>query len=327
MFEWLFGAKDRKPSGGAGGGKVHSARAKVPAKPKAAPPPKLRKVNIDRKYTIIAEIGQGSMSRVFRAVENEAGRVVCLKLQDKEKTQAALTRTQSIGRPTEGEMAQQINHPHVVRTYDYGLTNKGEYFLVMDFIEGVSLNFVRQSGADLGRKVELLAQAAEGLAAVHAKGFIHHDYGPKNLLVNRDDQIKLIDFGLAVPNTEVFRRPGNRTGTLQYMAPELVRRETISEKIDIFSWSVTAFELLTGKLPYDATDPMQMIRQRINLDPMDIKSLGPYLPDDLCEIIRKAMARRPEQRWPAAASLPGALRALPCAQDFQKSRPKDRPYD
>lgn len=224
-------------------------------------------------------------------------------------------------------MAQLVNHPHVVRTYDYGLTSKGEYYLVMDFIEGVSLNFVRQSGAELGRKVELLAQAAEGLAAVHAKGLIHHDYGPKNLLVNRDDQVKLIDFGLAVPNTPVFRRPGNRTGTLQYMAPELVRRESTDEKIDIFSWAVTAAELLTGKLPYDATEPMQMIRQRINHDPIDIKTLGPDLPDDLCAIIRKAMARRPDQRWPAAATLPAALRALPCAQEFQKAKPKDRPYD
>jgi serine/threonine protein kinase len=221
----------------------------------------------------------------------------------------------------------QIVHPHVVRTYDYGLTTRGQYFLVMEFVEGVSLNFVRQGGAELGRKIELLAQAAEGLAAVHARGFIHHDFGPKNLLVNRDDQIKLIDFGLAVPNTPEFRRPGNRTGTLQYMAPELVRREAIDERIDVFSWGVTAFEVLTNKLPYDATDPMQMIRQRINLEPLDIRKVAPKLPEDLCEIVRKTLARRPDQRWSKAATLPAALRELPAAQGYKPLRSDDRPYD
>jgi serine/threonine protein kinase len=327
MLDWLFGSK-KEASGGA-----RNAKTKAKARPSAPkPPPKaarvrLRKVNLERRYAIVGEIGQGSMSKVYRAMDNENGRVVCLKVQDKPKTEAAQARARATDRPTEGEIGQQINHLHVVRTYDFGLTSKGQYYIVMEFIEGVSLNFVRQSGCELARKVELLAQAAEGLAAVHAKGFMHHDYGPKNLLVSRDDQIKLIDFGLAVPNTPVFRRPGNRTGTLQYMAPELVRREPIDEKIDIFSWGVTAFELLTGKLPYDATEPMQMIRQRINSDPMDINQVAPSLPEDLRAIVRKALARRPSDRWPHAATLPAALRALPCAAGYKRAGSDERPYD
>lgn len=324
MLDWLFGPKKQETGGGSGS---RPKKGPTPKAPKAPVALKLRKVNIEKRYTIVAEIGQGSMSKVYRAVDTQNGRVVCLKLQHKEKTIAALARTQQVGRPTEGEIGQQIVHPHVVRTYDFGLTTRGEYFLVMEFVEGVSMSFVRQSGAELARKIELLAQAAEGLAAVHAQGFIHHDYGPKNLLVSRDDQIKLIDFGLAVPNTPAYRKPGNRTGTLQYMAPELVRREATDEKIDIFSWGVSAFELLTNKFPYDATDPMGMIRQRMNSDPMDILQVNPKLPGDLCDIIRKTLARKPSQRWARAATLPAALRELPAAEGYKRATADDRPYD
>src|SRR4029077_11815898 len=144
---------------------------------------------------------------------------------------------------------------------------------------------VRESrGASLAEKLELLAQAAEGLAAVHASGFIHHDIGPRNFLVDREDRVKLIDFGLAVPNTPAFRRPGNRTGTLQYMAPELVRREATDERLDVFSFGAMAFEFLTDRLPYDSNtnNSMAMLLQRINSDPLDPAIANPDLPAELC---------------------------------------------
>ncbi|MBX6311717.1 MAG: serine/threonine protein kinase [Isosphaeraceae bacterium] len=304
MFGRLFGSK--RPS--------TSAKS---AAPKPAPAPKARRINIEKRFTIIAETGQGSMSKVYKALDNETGRTVCLKVQDKEKTAAAVARSAKQLRPSEGAIGLQIVHPNVVRTFEYGDTTRGEHYIVMEFVDGVSLTFVRQSRVlDLPTKLEYLTQAAEGLAAVHKAGFIHHDFGPKNLLVNRDDRVKLIDFGLAVPNTPEFRRPGNRTGTLQYMAPELVRREATDERLDIFSWGVTAFEFLTNKLPYDATDQMAMIRQRINNEPMDIARVAPHLPAALCEIIRKALTRRKEDRWASAASLAEALRELPILSSY-----------
>jgi serine/threonine protein kinase len=172
----------------------------------------------------------------------------------------------------------------------------------------VSLQFVREAKtASLAQKLELLAQAAEGLAAVHAAGFIHHDVGPKNFLVNRENQVKLIDFGLAVPNTAAFRRPGNRTGTILYMAPELVRREPIDEKIDIFSFGAVAFEFLTNRLPYDS-NPTNSIR--LNLDAIDPAQADPTLPEPVCEILRKLTARKKDDRWPKMATLPDALRQI-----------------
>jgi serine/threonine protein kinase len=156
-----------------------------------------------------------------------------------------------------------------------------------------------------------MAQAADGLAALHAAGFIHHDVGPKNFMLNREDQVKLIDFGLTIPNTKDFQKAGNRTGTLQYMAPEVIRREAKDEKLDIFSFGVMLFEFLTNKLPYDATEPMAQMRQRINGEPTDIQSVAPQLPEELKSIIRKTLSKAPAKRWPSMSTLATALRELP----------------
>jgi eukaryotic-like serine/threonine-protein kinase len=272
-----------------------------------------RRENLQRRFSIVSETSQGSMSRVYRAIDNQTGRTVCLKVQAREKNEAAKSRASaSEVRPPEGEMAIHFVHPHVVRTLEYGTSIKGEHYLVMEYIDGVSLQYVRESRSTrTAQKVELLAQASEGLAAVHAGGFIHHDINPRNFLVDRDQNVKLIDFGLAVPNTPAFVRPGNRTGTVQYMAPELLRREPIDERIDIFAFGVLAFELLTDRLPYDATNTTTMMLQRINSEPLDPAVIKPKLSEELCNILRQLTAKRKDQRWPRMCTLAEALRSIP----------------
>lgn len=272
-----------------------------------------RRVNLEKRFTIVAECSRGSMSRVFRAIDNETGRTVCLKVQIKEKNAAAASRTQTAeARPLEGDIAMRFNHPHIVRSYEYGDTRLGEHFLVMEFVDGLSLQYVRETrAARTAQRVELLAQAAEGLAAVHEAGFIHHDINPRNFLVDRAQLVKLIDFGLTVPNTPAFRKPGNRTGTLQYMAPELLRREPIDERIDIFAFGVLAFEFLTDRLPYDANNSATLMLQRINTEPLDARIVKPKLSDEICEILRLLTARRRDDRWAKMSTLPDALRSVP----------------
>ncbi len=305
MFGKLFGKKAGAPS--------RPAAKSTAAAPKAAVPAvaKQKRVNLDKRFTIIAETGQGSMSKVYRALDNSNGRVVCLKIQDRAKTSAAIGRAAMIGRLTEGDIGLKINHPNVVKTYDFGLAPKGEHFIVMEFVDGLSLTYARQAkGLDLLAKVDLLAQAAEGIAAVHRAGFIHRDIGPKNLLVDRDNHLKIIDFGLAVPNTPAFQRPGNRTGTLPYMAPELIRREPTDHQLDVFSFGGTALEFLTGKLPFDAVEPMLLMRQIMNAQPLDIAQADPTLPPELCAIVRKALARRKSERWNSMDDVAAALREI-----------------
>ncbi len=194
----------------------------------------------------------------------------------------------------------------------------------MEYVDGVSLKFVREATRlGIRAKVKILAEAAEGLAAVHAAGFIHHDVNPNNFLVTRDNTVKLIDFGLAVPNTPEFQRPGNRTGMLQYMAPELIRRETTDERIDIFGFGVLAYELLTDKLPFGSGgNSLAQMTQKINAEPSDPALANPRLSEDLCEILRKTLKRKPA-RWPKMSTLAEALREVTPRRD-RRGKADDR---
>jgi serine/threonine protein kinase len=269
------------------------------------------RVNIERRFAIACETPQGSMSRVYRAIDKESGRTVCLKIQLPDKHAAAEARAHKAERPPEGEVAMKIIHPNVVKTFEHGTTTDNEKYIVMEFITGVSLKFVREATkVGVRAKVKLLAQAADSLAAVHAAGFIHHDVNPNNFLVDRENHVKLIDFGLAVPNTPAFQRPGNRTGMLQYMAPELIRREQTDEKIDIFGFGVMAFELLTDKLPYGGGNSLAQMTQKINVAPLDPAVANPRMSDELCEILRRTLAKNPKDRWQRMATLGDALREV-----------------
>ncbi len=269
------------------------------------------RVNLERRFSIICETPQGSMSRVYRASDKETGRTVCLKIQLSEKQTAAESRADRHTRPPEGEIAMKVVHPNVVRTYEHGFTTEGERFLVMEFVLGVSLKFVREATKlNIQGKVKLLAQAADALAAVHAAGFIHHDVNPNNFLVDHHNNIKLIDFGLAVPNTPLFQRPGNRTGMLQYMAPELIRRESTDERIDIFGFGVMAYELLTNRLPFGGGTSIAQMTQKINVAPIDPVLANPRISDDLRDILLKTLERRKQDRWQKMSTLGDALRAI-----------------
>jgi serine/threonine-protein kinase len=271
-------------------------------------------VVIQKRFMIQSDVSsQGSMSRVYKAMDAETGKTVCLKVQDREQNEAAQARASRYeARPSEGAIAIQVRHPNVIRTLEHGTTSKGEHYLLMEYVNGVS--FDRVQDARLGRtadRVEWLAQAAEGLAAVHEAGFIHHDVNPRNFLINRDQKVKIIDFGLAVPNTPAFRKPGNRTGCLLYMAPELLRREPIDERIDVFSFGVVAFSLLTGGLPYDSPASPNALLQRFSLPPNDPAKLRPKLSDELCEVLRSLTVVDKSDRWPRMATLADRLRAIP----------------
>ena len=269
------------------------------------------RVDLERRFSIACETPQGSMSKVYRATDKQTGRTICLKIQLPDKQSAAEQRAHKANRPTEGEMASQVVHPNVVRTLEHGVSTSGALYLVMEYVDGVSLKFVREATkVGIRGKVKILAEAAEGLAAVHAAGFIHHDVNPNNFLVTRDNSVKLIDFGLAVPNTPEFRRPGNRTGMLQYMAPELIRRESTDERIDIFGFGVLAYELLTDKLPFGSGgNSLAQMTQKINAEPNDPALANPRLSEDLCEILRKTL-RRKNDRWPKMSTLAEALREV-----------------
>ena len=272
--------------------------------------PKVELVDIQKRFDLIGRVGQGSMSKVWRARDLQTGRNVALKVLDKVKTLRLESRFSGINKPTEGEIAFHLKHPHIVETYEYGVTTNQEQFLVMEFVEGVSLSFLIEMQNQLlkANRLRFMIELGKAIEYFHLAYWIHRDICPRNVLVSQEDSIKLIDFGLVVPNTPDFRRPGNRTGTANYMAPELIKRQKTDQRIDIFSYSLTCYEMLTKSLPWDAGETLDAVLQHINSPPKDIRLSVPKLDEQLAETIMRGLAMHPDDRWSTMGEMLTELR-------------------
>ncbi len=256
-------------------------------------------VNIEERFTLQNRVGQGSMSKVWKAIDNKTGQPVALKVLDPAKLARLNARFVGMNKPDEGIIASVLDHPNIVRTMEHGITTDGEQYLVMEFLEGVSLSFlvdVQNERMKLNC-LNYCIQLGEGLDYLHQNSWIHRDLCPRNAIVTDDDIVKLIDFGLMVPNTPIFRKPGNRTGTANYMAPELIMRQATDERIDIFSYGVTCFEMYASQLPWPSADTMESVLQHVNKEPKELQKLVPDLDDQIAKAIMKAIERDPNTRW------------------------------
>lgn len=262
--------------------------------------PKIVKIDITKRFDLIGRVGQGSMSKVWRARDTQTGRTVALKVLDKEKTQRFEARfPPELKKPSEGHIAMSLKHPNIVSTYEFGYSLEGEQFLVMEFVEGVGLSYLVDVQNETMQKHRLsyMIQLGEALQYFHTSNWIHRDICPRNIMVSPEQELKLIDFGLAVPNTTPFRAPGNRTGTANYMAPELIKRLKTDQRIDIFSYSVTCYEMFTRKYPWKAGETLEAAVQHINQPATDIRTMVPDIDEGVAEAIMKGLQTRPDDRW------------------------------
>ncbi len=256
------------------------------------------KLNVPKRFELLREAISGTMSKFYMARDRQTNRIVGLKILDPKKTTAFESRFQGLRKPTEGEIAVSLHHPYIVETYEHGLTTEGEQFLVMEFLGGPGLNsmLIARDPRLLTRRVEFIRHLAEALAFVHQSGFLHRDICPRNLLPTTDGSIlKLTDFGLSVPATAEFMRPGNRTGTPNYMAPELVHRRATDARVDVFSFGVTVYELCTGELPWPSGTTGQIAMTHDQL-PTAIQHHRPDLDDQLAEAIHACIQSEPARR-------------------------------
>src|ERR1700730_4723067 len=154
------------------------------------------------------------MSKVWRARDKNLGRMVCVKLLDREKTAKFEARFIGLMRPMEGAVCHALRHQNIVQTFEYGLTTDKEQYIVMELIDGMGLNFLietRNSGLEKNR-INYLIQMAEGIEFIHKQGYLHRDICPRNVMVDQEGVVKIIDFGLAVPDMPAVRKRCNRTG-------------------------------------------------------------------------------------------------------------------
>ncbi|MBN9120785.1 MAG: serine/threonine protein kinase [Planctomycetes bacterium] len=297
LFDFLFGKGKGKGKGATG-----------------SPKKGLKRINLEKRFDLSAgRTGQGSMSKVFRAYDRDLGRHVCLKLLDKEKTKKFEERFAGLKKPSEGEICMQLRHDNIVRSFEYGITTQGEPYLVMEWVDGVGLNYlVETRGQQIrGNRINFMCQLCDALQYMHTNKWLHRDLCPRNVMVDKEGVLKLIDFGLTIPYTPEFCVGGNRTGTPDILAPEIIKRKTTDHRVDLFALGVTGYEVFTGQLPWErSVSSEETFRRRLNAPPRVAKELNPDVDDRLSEILLKSISREPADRYPSATAFKEALQKL-----------------
>jgi beta-lactam-binding protein with PASTA domain len=262
---------------------------------------------IAERYLIKAFVASGGMASVYRAEDTVLERVVALKIIH---PHLATDRSFVDKFRREAKMAASLSHPNLVNVFDQGTDNQA-IFLVMEYVPGINLRDALNDFGSLSpkRALEILEPLTAGLAAAHAAGILHRDLKPENVFLSDNGTVKLGDFGLA-REISSHTQTGSLVGTAAYLSPELVLRGQADARSDVYSLGVMAFEMLTGKQPYDGDQAVQIAYQHANSNIPAPSSLNPEVPELLDEIVLWATARNPSDR-PASATelLPVITRA------------------
>jgi serine/threonine protein kinase len=267
-------------------------------------------------YRITARLGEGGMGIVYLAEHPVIGKKVALKAIHPELSRNAEVVSRFV---TEAKSVNQIGHEHIVDIADFGTTPSGEFYFIMEYLQGEALSdrLKREGRLDATRAMVIGAQIADALDSSHEHGIIHRDLKPENIfLVARGgskDFVKVLDFGLAkLTQTEEKvshkTRAGSVMGTPYYMAPEQCEGKTeIDHRADIYSLGVLLFEMLTGKVPFGGDGYGEIIVKHITMPPPSVRSLVPELSPELDLILFRALAKDRTQRFQTMADLRDAL--------------------
>ena len=278
-------------------------------------------------YQIVSAIGAGGMGEVYLAHDTRLGRSVALKALPGSDADGSSKRR--FGQ--EARTASALNHPNIVTIFDVGHQNGIDY-IAMEYVEGETLRALLSKGRiELKRAIDLAAQASAGLAAAHDAGIVHRDIKPENLIVGRGGQLKILDFGLAkltdkqnamLAGDEATRtgapaltRAGTIVGTTAYMSPEQAQGRELDRRTDIFSLGLVLYELLTGEAAFGGKSVIDILHAVINSEPRPAIDVNPRLPVEVMEILGKALAKDPGERYHHAGDLALDLRRLARAHE------------
>ena len=261
------------------------------------------------RYEIIAELGKGAMGTVYRALDPLLNRTVALKTINMSADRDEMADYEARFYQ-EAKAAGGLNHPNIVTIYDIGRSGNVA-FLAMELLEGKELRTLMTPGAPLAAAdaVDIATQIAEALAYAHQYGVVHRDIKPTNIMIVREGQVKITDFGIAhMRSAEVKTQTGIVLGSPKYMSPEQVLGKRAAPGSDIFSLGVIIYEMLTGAAPFTGVDINAIMFQIVNFAPPAPSSVNPGAPGMLDFIVAKALAKGLDERYPSAKQLADDLR-------------------
>jgi CheY-like chemotaxis protein/predicted Ser/Thr protein kinase len=259
------------------------------------------------KYEVIGEFGRGGMGTVYRAIKRDDGRLVALKVLAPRLSENRMSIARFL---RETRILSEVQSPAIVRIYDHGFDG-GRYFLAMEAVEGESLDKIvtRDGPLPILRAVKLFRILAGALVALAEARLVHRDVKPANLIVSENDQIKLVDFGLAKHQKREMElsESGYTLGTPYYIAPEIIEGKSASPQSDLFAAGVSLFEVLTKRRPFPGTVPYQVFRQIVSGKRPDPREFRPEIDEDLAGIIGRLLARDLSARTRSALELEAEL--------------------
>jgi serine/threonine-protein kinase len=264
-------------------------------------------------YQVISKLGQGAMAVVYKAKQIALDRVTAIKVLPK-RLSANVEFVERFHK--EGKAAARLNHPNIVQAIDVGVEPGGYHYFVMEFVEGVTVfdELEKNGPYEEGEALRIAIQVGKALEHAHARGFIHRDVKPKNVMVTPERQAKLADMGLARQADDADaakQEKGRAYGTPYYIAPEQIRgEEDIDFRADIYSLGATFYHMVTGRVPFDGATPTEVMRKHLKAPLIPPDHIMRHLSAGISEVIEVMMAKRRDDRYASTADLLADLEAI-----------------
>ncbi|MGB5695075.1 MAG: serine/threonine-protein kinase [Polyangiales bacterium] len=282
------------------------------------------------RYVVRSRIGEGGMGLVYEGIHRDIDKRVAIKVlrEDLSRRPEVVARFRQ-----EAKSASRIGHENIVDISDFGETTRGASYFVMEYLEGEDLANVlaRQGTVDAERACAIVLQCCRALSATHAKGIVHRDIKPENIFLTKrdgiDDFVKIVDFGIAkMSDIETDGAPGRKLtktgmifGTPEYMSPEQAAGRELDHRVDVYALGIILYECLAGRVPFEGDTFMGVLTQHLSaeLPPINEVNPGVRVSRELELVIRKALAKDPNDRYADTEELAEAIR---CALDGRLSR-------
>ena len=258
---------------------------------------------VDNRYNIVKPLGSGGMADVYLAHDNILDRDVALKVMS---TRYAGDDEFVERFKREAQSAAALSHPNIVSIFDRGASEDGTYYIAMEYLPGGTLkDRIMSKGALPARTAAAVAlQIAEALRCAHERGVIHRDIKPHNILITESGDVKVTDFGIArAASSSTMTRTGSILGTAHYISPEQAMGEPVGPASDLYSLGIVLYEMLTGKLPYDADTPLGIAMKHVNGHLRPPKAVDPRVPAGINAVTCRLLAKDPEDRYASDAEL------------------------